>query len=138
MLDGELLGDVDEPNAPWTWDDGAPKGALTAAAPAAGLVGEADEDSILAALAAIDFEALKDEDVEQRELASMVVDALGDDLDMVAAGDEGPEVAPAVGLSDVSGGLLFGARGGALRQAAGLWHTHVGFSGACCFGLAAL
>ncbi|KIZ05251.1 plastid ribosomal protein S5, partial [Monoraphidium neglectum] len=96
VLDEDLLDDVDAADAPWSWDAGATAAAPTAAA---GAAGDAEEDSILAQLATIDFEALKDEDVEQRELASMVVDALGDDLDLVALADSEGEVAAGQELS---------------------------------------
>ncbi len=107
VLDDSLLDDGDDADAPWAWDDGAAPGAgATAAAAQASAAGEADADAILAQLAAIDFDLLKDEDEEQRELASMVADALGDDLDLVAAADGGGDVADAGGLSAVR------ARGG--------------------------
>jgi hypothetical protein len=114
VLDEELLDDTDAADAPWAWEDGAAAGA--AAAGAAVDSASAEEDAILAQLAAIDFEALKDEDAEQRELAAMVVDALGDDLELVAAAEEGPEVADAQGLSAVRGWRVGGVYGGADRR----------------------
>ncbi|GBF92310.1 30S ribosomal protein S5 [Raphidocelis subcapitata] len=94
VLDASLLDDTDDADAPWTWEDGGAAAAPSAAAAAGG-----EEDALLAQLAAIDFDALRDEDAETRELASMVVDALGDDLDLVAAADAGPDVAAPKGLS---------------------------------------
>jgi hypothetical protein len=97
VLDAGLLDDTDDADAPWAWEGGAGAGAAAAGAAVDGAAGE--EDAILAQLAAIDFDVLKDEDAEQRELAAMVVDALGEDLELVAAAEAGPELADAVGLT---------------------------------------
>lgn len=137
MLDEDLLDDVDVADAPWAWEAGG-----AAAKPAAAAAGAdaAEEESILSQLAAIDFDALKDEDVEQRELASMVVDALGDDLDLVALVDAEGEVADGQQLSQVGACEARGwgkwARAGRREDWGGMvgllegWATFLGGKGA--------